>query len=319
MSAAKRTLRRVISSWLNGESAAPQLLRRCEICGEKCWRPLGRCRSSASTIDAQLPNGARADLLLTDDRGGVRAGDPARGRQPARQPGRSARRAAAGGPARGDARGRAPPLAHAARVQHAGLALPLRRHALAPGRRRLLAARDRLPDPPAPRRRPALLRRVIEDCGRCAFFVGIGYVGADRRRIQLRCGFGAPPAERRPPAPAPLLELESASPNRGWIVTALPARARASCRQRRAGCSISTFAKSASVRSTTAGARRESSSGSTWSARCAGDRDPARSGADAAARGCVATAIESMRRRARGAAVVVRTSARWAWSPIATS
>jgi hypothetical protein len=47
--------------------------------------------------------------------------------------------------------------------------------------------------------------RVIEDCGRCAFFVGIGYVGNDRRRIQLRCGYGAPPAERRPPAPAPLV------------------------------------------------------------------------------------------------------------------
>ena len=42
--------------------------------------------------------------------------------------------------------------------------------------------------------------RVIEDCGRCAFFVGIGYLGNDRRRIQLRCGYGAPPSERRPPA-----------------------------------------------------------------------------------------------------------------------
>jgi hypothetical protein len=42
--------------------------------------------------------------------------------------------------------------------------------------------------------------RVIEDCGRCAFFIGIGYVGPDRRRIQLRCGFGAPPAEHRHPS-----------------------------------------------------------------------------------------------------------------------
>jgi hypothetical protein len=63
--------------------------------------------------------------------------------------------------------------------------------------------------------------RVIEDCGRCAFFVGIGYIGNDRRRIQLRCGFGAPPAEAR----APLITLappapRSASRNRGWIVTA---------------------------------------------------------------------------------------------------
>jgi hypothetical protein len=48
--------------------------------------------------------------------------------------------------------------------------------------------------------------RVIEDCGRCAFFVGIGYAGNDHRRIQLRCGYGAPPAERRPPVPAPVFD-----------------------------------------------------------------------------------------------------------------
>jgi hypothetical protein len=50
--------------------------------------------------------------------------------------------------------------------------------------------------------------RVIEDCGRCAFFVGIGYIGNDRRRIQLRCGFGAPPAEAR----APLITLAPPPP-----------------------------------------------------------------------------------------------------------
>jgi len=49
--------------------------------------------------------------------------------------------------------------------------------------------------------------RVIEDCGRCAFFVGIGYVGADRRRIELKCGFGVPPAERRPPLTLPQADL----------------------------------------------------------------------------------------------------------------
>ena len=70
MSAAKRTLRRVISSWLKGESQAPQLLRRCETCGEKCWRPLDATIKHVE-IDARLANGARADLLLTDDRGGV--------------------------------------------------------------------------------------------------------------------------------------------------------------------------------------------------------------------------------------------------------
>ncbi|HSY39001.1 MAG TPA: hypothetical protein VLA79_05715, partial [Polyangia bacterium] len=70
MSAAKRTLRRVISSWLNGESEPPQLLRRCETCGEKCWRPLDVSIKHVE-LDARLANGARADLLLTDDRGGV--------------------------------------------------------------------------------------------------------------------------------------------------------------------------------------------------------------------------------------------------------
>jgi hypothetical protein len=49
--------------------------------------------------------------------------------------------------------------------------------------------------------------RVIEDCGRCAFFVGIGYAGNDRRRIQLRCGYGAPPAERRPAIAVPVVDL----------------------------------------------------------------------------------------------------------------
>ena len=58
-------------------------------------------------------------------------------------------------------------------------------------------------------RRRQYFARVIEDCGRCAFFVGIGYVGNDRRRIQLRCGYGAPPAERRPAIPAPAVRPES--------------------------------------------------------------------------------------------------------------
>src|SRR6478736_6735020 len=70
MSAAQRTLRKVISSWLSGDSDAPQLLRRCETCGEKCWRPLDASIKRVE-VDAQLPNGARADLLLTDDRGGI--------------------------------------------------------------------------------------------------------------------------------------------------------------------------------------------------------------------------------------------------------
>ena len=40
MSSAKRTLRAVIQKWLAGATQAPLLLRHCEVCGEKSWRPL---------------------------------------------------------------------------------------------------------------------------------------------------------------------------------------------------------------------------------------------------------------------------------------
>ena len=70
MSSAKRTLQRVIRAWLDGDAPAPLLLRRCEVCGEKSWRPLDE-RVRGVTIDAHLPSGMRADALLTDANGGI--------------------------------------------------------------------------------------------------------------------------------------------------------------------------------------------------------------------------------------------------------
>ena len=65
MSSAKRTLRRVIRAWLAGEAPAPLLLRQCEVCGEKSWRPLAETVRGV-TIDAHLPGSKRADAILTD-------------------------------------------------------------------------------------------------------------------------------------------------------------------------------------------------------------------------------------------------------------
>ena len=70
MSSAKRTLRRVIREWLGGSAAAPLLLRHCEVCGEKSWRPLSETVRGV-TIDANLPGGKRADAILTDAQGEI--------------------------------------------------------------------------------------------------------------------------------------------------------------------------------------------------------------------------------------------------------
>jgi hypothetical protein len=206
MSAAKRTLRKVISSWLRGESQAPDLLRRCETCGEKCWRPLDPAISHVE-IDARLANGARADALLTDDRGGVQL--------VIQLDGGGSRLAN-----RIDPRAGMPLVVlRAATLDNKPARwATVREFALPAWRCRCAGTRALSVDDDFSLRAigcPIHLRhdgtqhfaRVIEDCGRCAFFVGIGYVGADRRRIQLRCGFGAPPAERRPPLPAPLIDI----------------------------------------------------------------------------------------------------------------
>ena len=206
MSSAKRTLRRVIKDWLAGTTSAPLLLRHCEVCGEKSWRPLNDTIQSV-TIDAHLPGGKRADVLLTDGRGEIELVIQLEGGS-----------------------------ALANRIEpRAGLPLvvlraetladephrwrTLREHGLNGWRCRCAGTRSLPVDDDFSLRVigcPIHLRtddgnqfyaRVIEDCGRCAFFVGIGYVGNDRRRIQLRCGYGAPPAERRPAVPAPAVGL----------------------------------------------------------------------------------------------------------------
>ena len=70
MSSSKRTLRRVIQEWLAGHVQAPLLLRHCEVCGEKSWRPLADTVTGV-TIDAHLPGGKRADAILTDAQGRI--------------------------------------------------------------------------------------------------------------------------------------------------------------------------------------------------------------------------------------------------------
>ena len=206
MSSAKRTLRRVIKDWLAGTTSAPLLLRHCEVCGEKSWRPLNDTIQGV-TIDAHLPGGKRADVILTDGRGEIELVIQLEGGS-----------------------------ALANRIEpRAGLPLvvlraetladephrwrTLREHGLNGWRCRCAGTRSLPVDDDFSLRVigcPIHLRtddgnqfyaRVIEDCGRCAFFVGIGYVGNDRRRIQLRCGYGAPPAERRPAVPAPAVGL----------------------------------------------------------------------------------------------------------------
>ena len=205
MSSAKRTLQRVIRAWLDGDAAAPQVLRKCEVCGEKSWRPLDE-RIRGVTIDARLPNGMRADAVLTDANGGIEMVIQLEGGS--RLPNRL------------DARAGLPLIV----LRAATLAdeperwRTVREHGLPAWRCRCAGTRSLPVDDDFSLRVigcPIHLRtdgtqffaRVIEDCGRCAFFVGIGYAGNDRRRIQLRCGYGAPPAERRPALPAPLIDL----------------------------------------------------------------------------------------------------------------
>jgi hypothetical protein len=196
MSSAKRTLRKVIRSWLDGVGPTPELLRQCETCGEKSWRALDASVRNVA-IDARLPNGTRADVLLTDAEGRVELVIQLEG---------GTRLANRVQPASGL------PLIvlRAATLDDAPERWrALREYALPAWRCRCAGARTLHVDDDFSLRAigcPIRLRsdgtqhyaRVIEDCGRCAFFVGIGYAGSDRRRIHLRCGYGAPPVERRP-------------------------------------------------------------------------------------------------------------------------
>jgi hypothetical protein len=230
MSSAKRTLRRVISDWLNGTAAAPLVLRHCEVCGEKSWRPLADTVRGV-TIDARLPGGKRADAVLTDAQGAIelviqleggsklanriepRAGlplvvlraatlsdEPQRWRT-LREHGLTAWRCRCAGT-------RSLPVDDDFSLRVIGCPIHLRTDAQmeagSAGRSLSRGGAGTLPGSPPSNDGTQFYARVIEDCGRCAFFVGIGYVGNDRRRIQLRCGYGAPPAERRPAVPAPV-------------------------------------------------------------------------------------------------------------------
>jgi len=206
MSSAKRTLRSVIRDWLAGRSDAPLLLRHCEVCGEKSWRPLADTVRGV-TVDARLPGGKRADVILTDDHGAIELVIQLEGGSKLQN--------------------RIEPRAGLPLVVLRAATLSdepqrwrsVREHGLPAWRCRCAGTRSLPVDDDFSLRVigcPIHLRtddgnqfyaRVIEDCGRCAFFVGIGYVGNDRRRIQLRCGYGAPPAERRPAVPAPAVSL----------------------------------------------------------------------------------------------------------------
>jgi hypothetical protein len=203
MSSAKRTLRRVISDWLNGKAAAPLLLRHCEVCGEKAWRPLSDT-IRAVNIDARLAGGKRADAVLVDDHGQIELVIQLEGGSKLEN--------------RVDPRAGLPliVLRAATLADEPQRLRAIREHGLPAWRCRCAGTRSLPVDDDFSLRVigcPIHLRtddgaqfyaRVIEDCGRCAFFVGIGYVGNDRRRIQLRCGYGAPPAERRPAVHAPV-------------------------------------------------------------------------------------------------------------------
>jgi hypothetical protein len=205
MSAATRTLRRVIRSWLNGEIPAPQLLRCCETCGEESWYALPAAISRVE-IDARLPNGARVDVLLKDDRGGIQLVVQVDGGNRL--------------PNRVDPHGGLPMVVlRAATLDDDPRGWQTLREAGLPGWRcRCDGARVLPVDDDFSLRAigcPIRLHHdgmryfagVIEDCGRCSFFVGIGYAGTDRRRIQLRCGFGASPQGDR--SPPPEMKLES--------------------------------------------------------------------------------------------------------------
>jgi len=195
MSSAKRTLRRVINDWLAGKAAAPLLLRQCEVCGEKAWRPLPDTVHRVA-IDARLPGGKRADAVLTDAQGQVELVIQLEGGSKLAN--------------RVEPRPGVPlvVLRAATLSDEPQRWRALREHGLPAWRCRCAGTRSLPVDDDFSLRVigcPIHLRtddgtqfyaRVIEDCGRCAFFVGIGYVGNDRRRIQLRCGYGAPPIER---------------------------------------------------------------------------------------------------------------------------
>jgi hypothetical protein len=201
---AKTTLSQVVRTWLSGEGPSPRIFRRCDACGEESWRSLDRAVRKVE-VNAWLDDGRRADLVLRDRQGEVvLVVQLASG---SRLPNRS--QTAAGAPM--------VVLDGQAVVADALRWRPMRERGLPAWRCRCAHARA-LPVDDAFSLRvigcPLNLRRhdpgvslqgtessyasVIHDCGRCGFFVGIGYSDPERRRVSLYCSFGAATRQRRP-------------------------------------------------------------------------------------------------------------------------
>ena len=207
-SAAKRALQGAVRAWRDGRGPAPQILQACDACGEERWWSLDR-RHRHVEIDARLPGKARADLTFADGAGRLRL--VLQLTDGSRLPNRS------------ESVGDVPVivLSGAALLADPLRWRPLRERGLPRWRCRCALAQP-LPVDDAFSLRvlgcPINLRRqdatpdaapayasVIHDCARCAFFVGIGYADAERRRVSLYCSFGAPKRGRIGPAPVPRL------------------------------------------------------------------------------------------------------------------
>ena len=320
----KRTLRRSFSSWLTARQP-PQLLRRCETCGEKRWRPLdGRSRQPRARRAAgeRTPRRPAADATIAAacswSSSSTAAADCPTGsiRAPAC-------RWSSCAPRRSTAIRRAG-------VRYASSGLPAWRcrcaGTRAPSRRRrLLAARDRLPDQSSPRGPGASPARRSKTAAAAPSSSASGMPAPNAGASQLRCGFGAPPPER-PTAP----RSGAARRARRRVSKSWPDRnrlsplARSSCRAKKETTRMFDFdvlesAKRPTV-TTAARARRDRARAAHASPRRARHRRAARPGPHAAARG-------RRRGRHRGAAPARRAARRWwcrtiapsASSPIATS
>jgi hypothetical protein len=192
------------------------LLRRCDVCGEESWRPLDRVIRGVERVEinARLPDGRRADMVLWDEQRFPRLVVQLDG-------------GGSGLPDRSETVAGAPlvVLAGPAAVADPMSWRPLRERNLRPLRCRCALARVLPVDDGFSLRVigcPINLRReqsgsgsasastststsyalVIQDCGRCAFFVGIGYAAGERRRVTLHCAFGSPLHDRFGPSSA---------------------------------------------------------------------------------------------------------------------
>ena len=314
MSAAKRTLRRVISSWLKGRepgapaAAALRDLRR-EVAGGRSTP-----RSSASSWTRGCRTAPAPTLLLTDDRGGVQLVIQLDGgsRLPNRVDPRAGLPLVVLRAATLDDRPRA--LGDAARVRPAGLALPLRRHPLA------------APSTTTSRCARSAARSTCATTGpstsrassRTAAAAPSSSASATSAPIAAASSCAADSARRRPsaarPRPAPLIELGPRLQIVARIVTAsLRSLGHHAGQEDDAEMfdfdvlKISEAPDGESRRSAARVRDERSRSRSAHAApRRARHRHPARAGAHAVARGRRGDGDRGDAPRARGAAVVVQ-------------